>query len=459
MTLEEAKQATADVIAKVYPANMHKMIFSSFEANPSAGDPAFWDNIRRGLARQLPGGAAQEAAPKSAAKKEEDPAVKARKEAEAAKAREEAAAAQAQEEAADKLREAAKDFEVKASPDGASVIITGYKVQRWKDGQIPPHINGKPVTGIADKAFHNKGIQKLIIPDTITFIGESAFEKSKLASINLPAGLVRIGKRAFAECADLIEITIPDSITEIADSTFLGVRRLEKIILGSRITSIGQEAFKGCTELKEIIIPDSVRTIGDAAFRACQRLSSAVIGKGVTSIGAEAFYNCNLSHIVFSGVVNDIGEEAFTHNKTAEGDFDVCYSDDAKSIIIDDYKGKGKSVSFPSKLRGFPVSQIHWDAISARGLTSITIPDNVIAGGGGSSQPHVLKTITLGNNVKIEGEGLKGRGGVFDAINAEKVKDFNKGSDYVPVALLYKNNGYKAGTFTRGTMGWDFKAK
>ena len=349
---------------------------------------------------------------------------------------------------------AEKDFEVSPSKDGKSVVITAYKVQRHiNQASIPSHINGKPVTGIGVRAFYKKGAKNVIIPDSVTVIGDSAFEKNlQLVSINIPAGVTSIGKRAFAECSNLAVIAIPDSVTVIGDSAFEGCSRLVSVTLGKGITSIGTKVFKRSELSKGIIIPDSVKSIGEEAFFK-SKLSSVTIGKGVTDIGNEAFAGCNLSSISFSGSVKNIGEEAFADNETAEGDFMVLYSDNAKSIIITQYKGKGKALQLPSKLRGLPVTDIQWRAFN-NDITSAVIPDNVSLNSNwsGVSNPSIIRTITIGNNVTIDGNK-------FDRINAEKIKDFSKGPKFIPLDKLYEKNGRKAGTFTLGKDQWDFKPR
>ena len=148
--------------------------------------------------------------------------------------------------------------------------------------------------------------------------------------------------------------------------------------------------------------------------------------------------------ITFSGKVTDIGEEAFAHNVTAEGDLSVYYSDDASSIIISKNNGKGKTLALPSELRGLPVSRIYWGVVTNPELKSVTIPDNVILGGSGTSYFHRLKTINIGSDVTIEGDQ-------FDRAEGSKIeKDYvaQHPELFVPLHKMYNKNGRKAGTFT-----------
>lgn len=62
--------------------------------------------------------------------------------------------------------------------------------------------------------------------------------------------------------------------------------------LQCNITGIGDYAFAECGNMKQIIIPNSVQIIGNYAFAGCAELSQIIIGSGITSIGESAFRGC-----------------------------------------------------------------------------------------------------------------------------------------------------------------------
>ena len=53
-------------------------------------------------------------------------------------------------------------------------------------------------------------------------------------------------------------VKIPDSITTINSSAFLGCASLQKIYFSDNITYIGNYAFNDCTSLKTVNLPDSL---------------------------------------------------------------------------------------------------------------------------------------------------------------------------------------------------------
>ena len=143
-----------------------------------------------------------------------------------------------------------------------------------------------------------------------SYSGDSIY----LASIILPSSLTSIGSGTFNGCRNLTSITIPASVTEIADSSnsyggaFKYCTSLTNVTFeaGSQLTKIGNYAFDGCTSLSNITIPANVTSIGEYAFNNCSSLSDITIPANVTSIGEYAFNNCSfLFSVTFEGTIDD----------------------------------------------------------------------------------------------------------------------------------------------------------
>lgn len=100
-----------------------------------------------------------------------------------------------------------------------------------------------------------------------------------------------IGWCSFEKCTLLTSITIPNSVTRIADYAFRNCTSLKSIKISEGVTSIGSSAFEGCTSLTNITIPNSVTSIDASAFGNCTSLTSITIPDSVTSIVWSAFNN------------------------------------------------------------------------------------------------------------------------------------------------------------------------
>src|SRR5699024_1403990 len=77
---------------------------------------------------------------------------------------------------------------------------------------------------------------------------------------------------------------IPDSVTIIGESAFVGNETLQDITIGNNVTDIKQSAFYGCTALTDITFGSGLKNIGEEAFASCTALTEVVIPEGVTEI-------------------------------------------------------------------------------------------------------------------------------------------------------------------------------
>ena len=117
--------------------------------------------------------------------------------------------------------------------------------------------------------------------------------------VNLNKAVTSIGDHAFFNCANLVDMTIPDNVTSIGDHAFQGCSGLTSVTIPDSVTSIGVNAFTNCKGLMSIIIGDGVTSIGQYAFESCSGLTNVTIGNGMASIGRDAFYECTSTTDVY----------------------------------------------------------------------------------------------------------------------------------------------------------------
>ena len=130
------------------------------------------------------------------------------------------------------------------------------------------------------------------IHEDTRIIAPYAFESSKITSVTVPDKVHTVGEYAFSYCEELKSVIISKGIEFLCDGAFFrsGVRTVE-FEKNCELDKIGEEAFYECEKLIEIIIPDKVTEIGKKAFYGCKKLYSVVIGKSVVNVN-DAFSKC-----------------------------------------------------------------------------------------------------------------------------------------------------------------------
>lgn len=151
----------------------------------------------------------------------------------------------------------------------------------------------------------------LTIPEGVTEIGDSAFIGNEtLASISLPSTLESIDTFAFCDNIALVSVQFADEsrLTTIGDYAFLRCESLESIDLPTSVTTIGSEAFRDCTSLVSVSMP-GVTDIGVRAFY--KSALTSVSGPLVTTVGEAAFSSCRSLATVDFPALKVIGSQAF----------------------------------------------------------------------------------------------------------------------------------------------------
>lgn len=101
--------------------------------------------------------------------------------------------------------------------------------------------------------------------------------------------LAKIDNCAFANCRNLEDINLPDSIQLIKASAFQNCRSLDRIRIPDSCIILGSSAFAGCLSLKSAILPDRLETIREWTFAGCLSMKEIFIPKSVTRVGSNCF--------------------------------------------------------------------------------------------------------------------------------------------------------------------------
>jgi len=111
------------------------------------------------------------------------------------------------------------------------------------------------VVKIDKGAFNGCLLNQIIIPKTLKVIGDEAFSNCndlKIVVFDKNSELEYIGEKSFESCYGLYYINLPDSVTYIGDSAFVGCK-LKFINIPSKINYIGSNSFDFYSDFKLII--------------------------------------------------------------------------------------------------------------------------------------------------------------------------------------------------------------
>ena len=243
---------------------------------------------------------------------------------------------------------------------------------------------------------------------TVTAIGDYAFRYlSQLESVSFPSTLKSIGRSAFYGCG-IVNLTIPEGVTQIAVSAFATNNNLETLSLPSTLTTLSWEsnsesgAFQNCPKLKTVKFTEGTKdlVIGGSAFYKCSALESVAIPSNCIKIDIHAFGYCTaLKSVIWdeaktSAVKQAIGEDAFIGCSALE------------------------NLSLPKTL-----GSIGNTAFYLCGIVNLTIPEGVTyISEGAFSRCTKLKTVSLPSTLTTLGWNSTYDLGVFqDCENLETV--------------------------------------
>ena len=241
--------------------------------------------------------------------------------------------------------------------------------------------------------------------------------------------ITAIGRYAFRYNNRVTGVVMPDNVINISDSAFNGCTNLASILLPNSITNIGSDTFRNCTSLTDIIIPHNVTRLEDFLFTGCTSLTNVIIPDGVIYIGSSVFSHCiNLSSLgIPNSVTNIVGAFGASRGATFYG---------CRGLT---------NITLPDNI---PIlGDMLFNGCS--GLTKITIPKNVNRIGYGTFlNCTALKSVSIPAGVtNMGGQGFSGCSSLTSV--------FFEGDAPALVAtdLFYKTTNVTV-YYRAGTTGW-----
>lgn len=197
---------------------------------------------------------------------------------------------------------------------------------------VPRAIGGVPVVGIDVLAFSNltvfsvlagtqdnKGLEEVILPETVRSIADSAFLNcAALKRLECFGPMDYVGIRSFESCTTLTEVTFHQSIKEMGSYCFHLCSSLKKADLGNKLVELPEGAFAGCGF--EGLLTLSLPRVGKLAYQNNKNLTTVHILASVEDLGEGVFIGCDgLQEVCFEQANAEIlGEYRFQFDQKAQ---------------------------------------------------------------------------------------------------------------------------------------------
>lgn len=118
------------------------------------------------------------------------------------------------------------------------------------------------------------GTDKVVsIPEGVVTIGTSAFSRKSVVNVSMPDTVTEIGWDAFSSCRDLEKVTFSKNLKVISPNAFFNCQSLTEVVLYEGLEKIESCAFSGCGKLRELILPEHSIDIDNRAFDGCYSLA------------------------------------------------------------------------------------------------------------------------------------------------------------------------------------------
>ncbi len=258
-----------------------------------------------------------------------------------------------------------------------------------------------PITTIGDYAFAEcYELTEVVMGDTVSQIEEDAFLSSAIRHIRLSENVKEIPSECFRNCFYLEEIDIPEGVTLLGKFAFQDCPSLRSVTLPKSLRTVKDSVFSSCKSLKEIVIPDGIDDIPELMFSGCTSLENVVFQGSVSSIGRAAFYKtAALESIQLPKNLTDLGSAAFEDSGLKE----IMIPGGIAEIKERTFFGckNLKSVTFLNS----HLKEIGKSAFYGTGLQSIILPDGLLRIGDEAFRESTLMEIQIPRDCTEIGRG------------------------------------------------------
>lgn len=165
-------------------------------------------------------------------------------------------------------------------------------------------------TKIAEGVFSGLKLTKVTLPDSVTEVADRAFYDNEITELTA-SGLKIIGEGAFQK--NKLTAFESSTLTTIGEGAFSDNALKSVKIKSAPVTVIPGNAFRD-NQLETVELPDTVTEIGASAF-ANNQFKGVTLPVKLTKVGQEAFSGNQIDKVKIPSTVTEFGSEVFANNQ------------------------------------------------------------------------------------------------------------------------------------------------
>ncbi|MDE6241280.1 MAG: leucine-rich repeat domain-containing protein [Anaeroplasmataceae bacterium] len=131
------------------------------------------------------------------------------------------------------------------------------------------------------------------------YIRDSNNEWEEVINIEIPDTITEIGHAQFAGF-NMSTLTIPGSVTRIDMIAFYNCENLTKVIIEEGVVELGRSVFEGCSNLTSVFLPQSLTQFDMLGFDKCERFTSVYYEGSIEDWCAINFNNVSKNPMFFA---------------------------------------------------------------------------------------------------------------------------------------------------------------
>lgn len=202
-------------------------------------------------------------------------------------------------------------------------------------------------TKIAEGVFSGLKLTKVTLPDSVTEVADRAFYDNEIKELATP-GLKTIGEGAFQK--NKLTAFESSTLETIGEGAFSDNALKSVKIKSAPVTVIPANAFRD-NQLDTVELPDTVTEIGASAF-ANNQLKGVTLPVKLTKVGQEAFSGNQIEKVKIPATVTEFGSEVFANNQR----WVVLEKADGQQALPDSVKSEKYKSGFGQVAAGDAVS-------------------------------------------------------------------------------------------------------